>query len=104
MRLINADALRTRLEENRAIAASDNDLRSMYYALGVREAILIVGEFPTIDPESLREKAYWIAVEEDILFKCSRCECQVSTSWDYDCDCMFDYCPNCGAKMDAEET
>lgn len=41
----------------------------------------------------------WISDEGDVLFHCSECETQISTSWDYD-DLHWDYCPNCGAKMD----
>ncbi len=42
----------------------------------------------------------WISVEGDVIFKCSVCEAEISTSWDYDNEYMFCYCPCCGAKMD----
>ena len=41
----------------------------------------------------------WVSDEADVLFHCSKCGVQVSTSWDYD-DLRWDYCPNCGARMD----
>ena len=41
----------------------------------------------------------WISDEGDVLFHCSECETQISTSWDYD-DLQWNYCPDCGAKMD----
>ena len=44
----------------------------------------------------------WISDEADVLFHCSECEAQISTSWDYD-DLRWNYCPNCGAKMDGKE-
>ena len=44
----------------------------------------------------------WVSDEVDVLFHCSVCETQISTSWDYDCDEMWNYCPNCGAKMDGD--
>lgn len=44
----------------------------------------------------------WISVESDVIFKCSICDAEVSTSWDYEDDDMFKYCPCCGAKMDGE--
>lgn len=44
----------------------------------------------------------WISVAADVRFRCSLCDCEVSASWDYDQDGMFDYCPCCGAKMDGE--
>lgn len=54
---------------------------------------------PTIDPESLRPKGRWVSDEGDILFHCSECGTQISTSWDYD-DLSWNYCPNCGKKME----
>ena len=44
----------------------------------------------------------WVSDKDDILFHCSVCETQVSTDWDYD-DLSWNYCPNCGARMDLEE-
>ena len=44
----------------------------------------------------------WISVESDVIFKCSICDAEVSTSWDYEDENMFKYCPCCGAKMDGE--
>lgn len=48
------------------------------------------GEWKPIDPES------------DVRFFCSKCETEISTSWDYDEETMWRYCPCCGAKMDGE--
>ena len=31
-----------------------------------------------------RQKGRWISDESDVLFHCSECETQISTSWDYD--------------------
>lgn len=46
----------------------------------------------------------WIPCDpdSDVRFYCSECETEISTSWDYDCDAMWSFCPNCGAKMDKE--
>ena len=44
---------------------------------------------------------HWVSDKADILFHCSVCETQISTDWDYD-DLCWNYCPNCGAKMDGE--
>ena len=41
----------------------------------------------------------WISVDADVIFKCSICEAEISTSWDYENENMFAYCPCCGAKM-----
>lgn len=45
----------------------------------------------------------WISVDADVIFSCSNCENEVSTSWDYDAADMFTYCPCCGARMDLKE-
>ncbi len=44
----------------------------------------------------------WVSDEGDVLFHCSVCETQISTSWDYDCDEMWNFCPHCGADMRGE--
>ena len=41
---------------------------------------------------------HWVSDEGDVLFHCSECETQISTSWDYD-DLLWNYCPSCGAFM-----
>ena len=54
---------------------------------------------PTADVEEVKH-AEWRSVVGDVIFACSNCDAEVSTSWDYENDDMFDYCPCCGAKMD----
>lgn len=44
----------------------------------------------------------WISVEGDVIWRCSICDAEISTSWDYENEDMFKYCPCCGAKMDGE--
>ena len=46
----------------------------------------------------------WVPREpdSDIIFFCSRCDTEISTSWDYDQPEMWNYCPHCGARMDGE--
>ena len=41
----------------------------------------------------------WLSVEGDVIFKCSLCDAEISTSWDYEEENMFRYCPCCGAHM-----
>lgn len=57
-------------------------------------------KLPKADVAPLRH-AKWIAVDEnsDILFCCSRCGCEISTSWDYDTT-EWNFCPRCGCAMD----
>lgn len=45
----------------------------------------------------------WLPVVSDVYFKCSLCNDEVSTSWDYEEDDMFNYCPCCGARMDGDK-
>ena len=44
----------------------------------------------------------WIPVDpdSDVWFSCSECEVKISTSWNYDVDSGWNFCPCCGAKMD----
>lgn len=63
----------------------------------------LLDTIPAADVVEVRH-GRWISVAADVLFRCSLCDCEVSTSWGYDQDGMFDYCPCCGAKMDGGET
>ena len=45
----------------------------------------------------------WVSVEGDVIFKCSICDAEISTSWDYENDDMWDFCPCCGARMKGGE-
>ena len=61
---------------------------------------------PSAQPETIRH-GHWVEYPEVFAFKnafnkdvigCSRCE-EVFSIYDNDVD-RFEYCPNCGAKMD----
>lgn len=45
----------------------------------------------------------WVSVEGDVIFKCSICDAEISTSWDYENDDMWGFCPCCGANMKGGE-
>lgn len=64
---------------------------------------LCIEEIEKVKPADAVEVVHgqWVSDKADILFHCSLCETQISTDWDYD-DLSWNYCPNCGAKMDAE--
>lgn len=49
-----------------------------------------------------QSKGEWISVEGDVIFKCSICDAEISTSWDYENDYMWYFCPCCGANMKKE--
>ena len=54
---------------------------------------------PTITPESLVRRGRWIygTVRGERVPICSECRRDTGISYEYD------YCPNCGAKMDLED-
>ena len=89
-RLIYADTLWTALDEA-GLFASGNPRHI---------AQQTVEEQPTVDAVEVVH-GQWVSDKAAILFRCSVCETQISTDWDYD-DLIWNYCPNCGAKMDLE--
>ena len=86
MRLIDADALLRDIEHYHV---SDGKMQHWIEIQSTVDAVPVV-------------HGRWISDEGDVLFHCSECETQISTSWDYD-DLQWDYCPNCGAKMDGKD-
>lgn len=67
----------------------------------VKTATAFLNEVKDADIEEVKH-AEWRSVMGDVIFACSNCDSEVSTSWDYENDDMFDYCPCCGAKMNGE--
>lgn len=62
-------------------------------------------EAPTIDPESLRPKGRWAVIEgedwnEDVIYQCSECKEEFVSFEGTDLDKLWNYCPECGAKME----
>ena len=85
------------------------DANALHYRMGVnqddKQIFYVTGEdidaAPTIDPESLRLKAYWIydgKIDEDgnLVCRCSRCEHGDRHSPGI----TVPYCWFCGAKME----
>jgi len=88
-RLIDADVLVKTLNE-----VLDED-PSLSKVLLVRFAEQILNDAPTVDAEPVK-KGHWIEKDDE-------CECPFcGKTWNYTDNCTetFDYCPNCGAKMD----
>lgn len=94
MRLIDADAL----SENVQFRLPNDNKNAEIIDGCVKITRRLVENAPTIEAEPVR-RGRWVSDEADILFHCSECETQVSTNWDYE-DLQWNYCPNCGAKMD----
>ena len=68
------------------------------FMLGLFAAANEIENMPGVDAVEVVH-GHWVSDKADILFHCSVCETQVSTDWDYD-DLSWNYCPNCGARMD----
>lgn len=90
-RLIDADALDFEFDR-RCFSEEDEN-----YIRGVDEAIGVVKNAPTINPDDLVKHGEWETCSDrpDRLI-CSVCDCGFDM-WKHD---RHNYCPNCGAKMD----
>ena len=104
MRLIDADALRDKLqaEIDKVNPPFDGVLGSI--RCGVRLARNMVEDEPTVDAEPVRH-GHWVKSEDADDGYCSVCECDMPMyredwEWKYS---ETPYCPNCGAKMDEVE-
>ena len=91
MRLIDADALKEKLENGYA-----NTHHSRIYA------IAMLKKAPTIEAEPVRH-GEWVHTDKAASWKCKdECgECHYHTADRVDLSCL-NYCPNCGAKMDGK--
>jgi len=67
----------------------------------------LINGCPTLDVEPIKHGQWRVAKSSEGLptnrFVCSECMGLVQISV-YCYHCMFNYCPNCGAKMDGENT
>lgn len=87
MRLIDADKLREYYE-------------SRGYDLVVLRNI---DDMPTVDAEPVRH-GHWVSrfTGNQCIVFCSNCRTEACEI--VDCEIEYNYCPNCGAKMDEEVT
>ena len=86
MRLIDADRLKDTL------GVSDRDI----------EFAEMLDEQPTVDAEPVRH-GKWLCTDDlyEVAY-CSECKYDADEPWGLVIE-RFKYCPNCGAKMDAQE-
>ena len=104
MRLIDADRLLQKLKKFHNMINP-----RLIGGKAVRKLTLIIIKYCKdeqfqIDPESLKEHARWEKTsnpwhENEQFYKCSNCDWKCSCNDDLD----YNYCPNCGAKMDLGE-
>lgn len=95
MRLIDADELKKfpiRLDHY------DTEHGNKHFVYGIEAVMEYVEELPTIDPV---KHGRWVSVQKDddsVLIWKDRCSvCGVRGH------IAYDYCPNCGARMDGDE-
>ena len=94
-RLIDADAL--------GIGYANPDMlqgRNRLYAEGWNQAIKILMKAPTVDAVPVRH-GRWIEQEKytfGVMYDCSICDNRI-----LDNGHSWNYCPNCGAKMDGKD-
>lgn len=94
-RLIDADAL--------GIGYANPDMfpgRNRLYAEGWNQAIKILMKSPTVDAVPVRH-GRWIEQEKytfGVMYDCSICDNRI-----LDNGHSWNYCPNCGAKMDGKD-
>ena len=93
MRLIDADALMETIRGNEYPLTSHlNSRDNGMFTIGIQQA---VDEQPTIEAEPVRH-GRWIYINgrEYLGPRCSSCQ----KGYDY----KYNYCPNCGSRMDGE--
>ena len=110
-RLIDADAFRREIDTYPPFDKETQDSNAM--ANLAKESLLVaLNNTPTIDAEPVRH-GKWITCTSSEHWKCSECGCRAGywfneensgiDSWEMDfSECMSDYCPQCGARMDEE--
>ena len=94
MRLVDADALKAKVEIGAEIAKLKFDEDMAVVAEAVKECISeVLDSAPTIEAEPVR-RGKWIEKWFGYGYKvrCSKCGCLA--------DQMTDYCSNCGARME----
>lgn len=99
MWLIDANALKKKADMR------GRCLRPLVTAFQLCVTVHDIDDAPTIDPESLRPQGKWIRGKlqnGERLSRCSACgeRCRVPTCVGKP---IYDYCPNCGAKMKGAE-
>ena len=98
MNLIDRDALIANLREHRENVESGGHTLNVMYCIGLDNAISRIEEQPTIDAAPVVH-GEWVNIVGGFfeMGRCSVCGGQWPTAGG------LNYCPNCGAKMDATD-
>lgn len=99
-RLIDADALMELYEMG-------DELKNYEKVLSVPLPVIQqnIKDMPTIEAEPVKH-GRWEIIVDDYDCEMMKCSCCGSEFYDGDndtVDCMLNYCPNCGAKMEEEQ-
>ena len=94
------------IEELARVIHDSDKIHNNIFPVSLRDCISKHGSTRTAEAVALYNAGYrkqsegeWVSVEGDVIFKCSICDAEISTSWDYENDDMWGFCPCCGAKM-----
>ena len=108
---IEREALLAELEDEiDFVSPFYNAEQNQYFTMGLRCAYRDAQRFPAADVVEVRH-GKWVETQEPLGWRSVDCaECSVChESWIIDEDssigdyeCMWHYCPNCGAKMDGD--
>lgn len=106
MRLIDADALEKAIYEWMPKDQStwmDSDLPPIENL--VVSLMMTIQEQPTVDAVPVRHgKWIWKGKDGDSRFMCSECKSKEHVPTCMGVPNIWEYCPNCGARMDKDET
>ncbi len=103
MRLKDADELLEKTEYLFKDLNSTEDFMGIGYNHGVGDSIAIIKNAPTIEAEPVKHGRWKWHNEDGWYYSCSVCGHNAYGNTDNIVSGLWAYCPNCGAKMDAEE-
>ena len=100
-RLIDANALIAYFKEQCEIASKDSEIESLYTLAALKCCIDYFEHFPTVDAVEVVH-GRWEGVDHDGSWRVDRCSVCHRRMHYVDYDQPYQYCPNCGAKMDGD--
>ena len=94
MKLIDGDNLISRFEKASEFFGSD-----LFPVPYIKQCVI---EMPAIEPKSLVKHGRWKLPNKRKGTYLRRCSCCDKIAYFCGSGCSYEYCPNCGAKMDLE--